>query len=226
MAGTTTRRRAVLAGMVALTMVVVTGCGASNDGGAIEAAGTEGLGADSGPAHPTPQTGVATTDSDAGARSVLERERSTVGSDVERRVSDALSDLGAQARGGDTVITLPETVLFDFDRHALRPDAVETLDDVVEVITYTDPAPVQIHGHTDTRGSTDYNQRLSARRADTVLRYLTGAGVDEGRLTARGFGETRPVAPNEHDDGSDDPEGRARNRRVEIIIEGVDLTDL
>ncbi|MCB1832791.1 MAG: OmpA family protein, partial [Geminicoccaceae bacterium] len=68
----------------------------------------------------------------------------------------------------------------------------------------------EVQGHTDSTGATDYNQGLSERRAQSVLDYLTGKGVEAERLTAVGFGENRPIASN------DTEEGRAQNRRVEI----------
>jgi outer membrane protein OmpA-like peptidoglycan-associated protein len=175
----------------------------------------------------TPSTTTTTAaGSSGGAGSDLDRDRSDASSDLERRVSATLTDLDAQVSGGDTVITLPDHVLFDFDRHELRPEATPTLDRMAEAVDYFAPAPVRVAGHTDARGSTDHNQALSERRARSVLDHLVGAGVDTDRLTAEGHGETHPVAPNQHPDGSDDPDGRARNRRVEVVITGVDPSDL
>ena len=74
---------------------------------------------------------------------------------------------------------------------------------------------VEIGGHTDAKGSDDYNQRLSDRRACSVGRYLKGKGIEEGRMTPVGYGESKPIADNETD------EGREQNRRVELrILEG------
>jgi OOP family OmpA-OmpF porin len=84
---------------------------------------------------------------------------------------------------------------------------------VAEVIKGYAKRPVRIEGHTDSVASDDYNQKLSERRAGSVRAWLAGKGVEAGRLTPRGFGETRPVADN----GT--AEGRQRNRRVEVIIE-------
>lgn len=163
---------------------------------------------------------------DPGSGSSFERKTMDTTSDLAFRVHETLSDLNAEVVEGNTVITLPDTVLFDFDKHELREDAAGVLDDLVEVMAYYEDAPVQINGHTDSKGSTDYNKELSERRADSVAAYLTDAGIDESRLTAAGFGDAEPVAPNTHDDGSDNPEGRAQNRRVEIIIEGADFAEL
>jgi outer membrane protein OmpA-like peptidoglycan-associated protein len=77
----------------------------------------------------------------------------------------------------------------------------------------------RVEGHTDAKGAEQYNQELSVRRATSVRDWLVrSAGLRAGSVTAVGFGETRPVAPNAKADGSDDPEGRQRNRRVEIVV--------
>lgn len=162
----------------------------------------------------------------AGAGSELTRGGSDVASEVERRVAETLSELDARMRDGDTVVTLPSRVLFDFDEHELRADAGEVLDGLAEAAAHFADAPVAVHGHTDSVGGAAYNQRLSERRAESVVGYLVDAGVAADRITARGLGENEPVAPNTGDDGSDNPEGRARNRRVEVILEGVDLDEL
>jgi outer membrane protein OmpA-like peptidoglycan-associated protein len=80
-------------------------------------------------------------------------------------------------------------------------------------------ARYQVEGHTDAKGTDAYNDRLSQRRARSVRDWLVReAGVAPTRIGTLGFGERRPVAPNERPDGSDDPEGRQRNRRVEILV--------
>jgi outer membrane protein OmpA-like peptidoglycan-associated protein len=166
-------------------------------------------------------TGLDRGGSDAG--SDLDRGGSDAASTVDREVSETLSELGAVTRGGDTVVTLPDRVLFAFGEHALLPEAAQTLDQLAAAITGIEDAPVRVEGHTDAVGGTASNQALSERRAQSVVAHLVGAGVDEDRLTATGWGETRPVAPNARPDGSDDPDGRAQNRRVEVIIVGVAL---
>jgi OOP family OmpA-OmpF porin len=75
-----------------------------------------------------------------------------------------------------------------------------------------------LEGHTDDVGTTSYNLTLSRRRAETVARELIARGIRRDRVTVAAFGETRPAAPNRHADGSDNPDGRARNRRVEAVI--------
>jgi outer membrane protein OmpA-like peptidoglycan-associated protein len=167
----------------------------------------------------------ADSSNDAETGSQLDREDTDAASDLESEVTEALSDLDAETRDGDTVVTLPEQVLFGFGEHELLPEAVLVLDELVQAIDYFADAPVQVNGHTDAVGSDAANQTLSDRRAQAVLDYFTNAGVDPSRLHAQGFGETQPAVPNTHPDGSDDPDGRAENRRVEIIIQGVDLAN-
>lgn len=104
-------------------------------------------------------------------------------------------------------------VLFAFDSAQLTPAARATLDQVVAKLSAADVLGITVDGHTDSVGSDAYNQGLSLRRADSVAAYLSSQGVAAGKLKARGFGESRPVADN----GSD--AGRAQNRRVEIQVD-------
>lgn len=120
-----------------------------------------------------------------------------------------------------TVITLPSDVLFDFDKDNIRPDADMALRQISEVLTkrYANK-PLQINGHTDSVADDAYNQDLSERRAASVKRWLSEQGkVAESRMKTRGYGELQPVVPNTKPDGSDEPEGRQKNRRVEVVIQ-------
>lgn len=103
-----------------------------------------------------------------------------------------------------------EDVHFDFDRSELKPEARETLDEVVQGLRDQPDVPYEVGGHTDSIGSVEYNQGLSERRAQAVYDYLVGNGVDGNRLTVRGYSESRPIASNATS------EGRAQNRRVEV----------
>lgn len=109
-------------------------------------------------------------------------------------------------------------VLFDFDRAETREDAAPTLNTAAQYLNAVKHI-VRVEGHTDGKGADAYNQTLSEKRAASVRSYLARQGVDDTRLSSVGFGETRPVAPNAHADGSDDPEGRQKNRRVEIVLD-------
>jgi OOP family OmpA-OmpF porin len=111
-------------------------------------------------------------------------------------------------------------VNFDFDQATLRPDGVVILDEAIAILGRYPELRVEVAGHTDSVGSDEYNQGLSERRSRTVYDYLTGHGIDAGRLIGpNGYGESRPIAPNTNPDGSDNPEGRARNRRSELNVQ-------
>ena len=214
------RAAVALAPVLALTLALSAGCsGGGDEGGAgDEARGPVGTTV---PADPAASGTEIETGDDDGAATELEIGASETASELERRISETLSELDAEQRGADTVVVIPEQVLFAFGEHELLPEAATVLDRLVEVMQHYGSAPVRVDGHTDAIGSDAANQALSERRAQAVVDHLVAAGVDPGRLRAQGFGESRPVAPNTHPDGADDPDGRARNRRVEVVLEGV-----
>jgi outer membrane protein OmpA-like peptidoglycan-associated protein len=110
--------------------------------------------------------------------------------------------------------------LFEFNKATLTPDAIETLNALGPLVRRAGKHPVTVEGHTDAIGSPRSNQELSERRAEAVRAWLTEQHyVDAASLTAKGFGKTRPIAPNRNPDGSDSPEGRQKNRRVELVID-------
>ena len=111
-------------------------------------------------------------------------------------------------------------VNFDFDKATLRPDAVAILAEATEILKRYPDLRVEVAGHTDSKGTDAYNQKLSERRATAVYDYLTKNGVAASRLVGpTGYGESRPIAPNTNADGSDNPEGRAKNRRTELNVQ-------
>ena len=111
-------------------------------------------------------------------------------------------------------------VNFDFDRDSLRPDALVILDEAIAILQKYPQMRFEVAGHTDAIGSDDYNQELSERRARVVFDYLGSHGIDTSRMAGpNGFGESRPIAPNANEDGSDNPEGRAKNRRTELNVQ-------
>ncbi|TWI08154.1 OmpA family protein [Aerolutibacter ruishenii] len=111
-------------------------------------------------------------------------------------------------------------VNFDYDKSNLRPDAVSILSEATEILKRYPELKVEVAGHTDSKGTDAYNQGLSERRAKAVYDYLTSNGVDASRLAGpNGYGESRPIAPNTNEDGSDNPEGRAKNRRTELNVQ-------
>lgn len=135
--------------------------------------------------------------------------------DLEWTIVDVEAGTGVTESVEEITITLDADVFFDFDADVLRPDAQAALGDVAARVRDDGAAAIHIAGHTDSVGDPAYNQALSERRAAAVEAFLAAelGGVE---ITTEGYGATRPVAPNETEDGQDFPEGRALNRRVEI----------
>lgn len=135
---------------------------------------------------------------------------------AERRAEEAMSalrELASVRQDGDaTIITLSGEVLFEYDQATLRPTARRRLRAVADALKASPNAMIVVEGHTDSVGSDQYNEQLSQRRAEAVRVFLVEEGVDAARIRAEGRGEAEPVADN------DSPEGRANNRRVEIVF--------
>ena len=115
-----------------------------------------------------------------------------------------------------------DPVYFAFDHFELTDAGRKQLEKVVQLMVDFPVVRVRLIGHADARGPAEYNLKLSEKRATTVLQYLTGKGIDKGRLEALGLGEKNFAAINSNPDGSDNPEGRRLNRRVEYEIISVD----
>ncbi len=118
------------------------------------------------------------------------------------------------------VVNLPD-VLFAFGRAELTAQAQRKVRTMADILNsdQTRNRRIAVEGHADAIGSEMFNQRLSERRAETVASALHNAGVSNSRITARGFGERYPIAPNTNLDGTDNPQGRTKNRRVEVVIQ-------
>jgi len=131
-----------------------------------------------------------------------------------------LRDLRARVSDSEILIALSGDVLFDFDKWAIRKDAIPMLQKVLSVIIGSKSQQITISGHSDSIGSEEYNQKLSLKRAEAVRDWLMKESkLSANSFTVAGLGETKPIAPNSRPDGSDDPEGRQRNRRVEFSIQ-------
>jgi outer membrane protein OmpA-like peptidoglycan-associated protein len=123
-----------------------------------------------------------------------------------------IASVKQDARG--VVITLSGSVLFESAKAELLPAAQAKLSEVANVLTQQDPdSRMRVEGYTDSQGALAFNQELSQRRAESVKNYLLAHGIAADRITAQGFGPANPVANNTS------PEGRADNRRVEIVVE-------
>lgn len=114
--------------------------------------------------------------------------------------------------GDRIVLNMPSNVTFATDQDQVIPPFYATLDSVAIVLNKFNKTLIDVNGHTDSTGSLAHNQGLSERRAVSVANYLAGRGVDQRRMSTLGFGPSQPVASNAT------PEGRAQNRRVEVMI--------
>lgn len=112
-------------------------------------------------------------------------------------------------------------IYYNFDKSNLTREAKKTLNaTIVEILKENKKIIVEILSHTDSKGDKDYNKRLSQDRAESVIEYLIKKGINKNRLKAKGYGESRPLAPNTNPDGTDNEEGRQKNRRTEFRIIG------
>ncbi|HTV17486.1 MAG TPA: OmpA family protein, partial [Polyangiaceae bacterium] len=159
-------------------------------------------------------------------KSELEEQKRAVATErearlaAERNAAAALQSLDEIARVKEEsrgiVITLSGSVLFATNAHTLLPIAKEKLREVARALLEQGASSIVVEGHTDSRGSADKNQQLSLLRAREVRGFLISQGIPTSSIEAEGVGEERPVASNET------AEGRANNRRVEIIVNKVD----
>lgn len=111
-----------------------------------------------------------------------------------------------------------ENIYYGFDSSDIRADAAVELDKLARFLQDNPQIKIELGSHTDNFGNDDYNLGLSQQRAESAVSYIISKGVDDNRIRARGYGETRPIAANTNADGSDNPEGRQRNRRTEIKV--------
>ncbi|MEQ9188708.1 MAG: OmpA family protein, partial [Cryomorphaceae bacterium] len=115
-------------------------------------------------------------------------------------------------------------IYFEFNRDKLTSESQLALDTSIYHLMVTNPdIIIEIMAHTDNKGTSAYNNKLSQSRAESVVAYLQKKKIEGDRMTAKGYGEAQPIAPNEHADGSDNPEGRAQNRRVEFRVIGTKM---
>jgi len=142
---------------------------------------------------------------------------------ANRALIDDFKKAGVDAREvqDGIVIYLPTVFQFGFDDAVVTPEVRRKLHAVAKLLNTNmmTRRRVVIEGHADAVGRADYNQTLSARRADAVSHELQTAGIARTRITRRAFGASKPLEPNRKADGSDNPAGRAKNRRVTLLIE-------
>ncbi|HEX2936481.1 MAG TPA: OmpA family protein, partial [Bacteroidales bacterium] len=122
----------------------------------------------------------------------------------------------------DSIITPPPslpTIYFDFDQYALQEHAVAELSTLISYLQSHTEVNIVISGHTDDKGTLEYNNILATKRAETVKEYIISKGVQPNRITTNGYGETNPATDNRTD------KGRQLNRRVEIRLLNIQLID-
>jgi outer membrane protein OmpA-like peptidoglycan-associated protein len=145
----------------------------------------------------------------------------------ELDLEKARQEFEAQQSGRSLSMNLSGDVLFDYDKAALKPEAEQALKKVAVVLSQFPESKVTVEGYTDSKGTKASNMQLSRERAQAVKDWLVkNGGVLTANISTKGFGEQYPVAPNRNKDGSDNPLGRALNRRVSIIVEKPAATPL
>jgi outer membrane protein OmpA-like peptidoglycan-associated protein len=138
-----------------------------------------------------------------------------IGRDMDKQAEEIKNEIpGAKVERVEEGIKVEfnEKILFEFSKSDLSTAAKTNLDKLVAVLNKYPNTNIEVQGHTDSRGTDEYNMGLSQRRANTVADYLKSKGITNSRITTKGFGESAPGYTN------DTPEGMAQNRRVEFLI--------
>lgn len=138
-----------------------------------------------------------------------------IGKKMDKQAEEIKNEVpGAKVErvGEAIVVEFNSAVLFGFDQATITPQAQNTLKDLIVILNKYPDTDLEIDGHTDNKGTVDYNQKLSERRAGNVAGYLTSNGISIERINTVGYGLTRPKYDNNTD------AGRAQNRRVEFLI--------
>jgi outer membrane protein OmpA-like peptidoglycan-associated protein len=197
---------------VLFIILTLTGCSSMNKsqkGAVIGAAGGGATGAVIGRASGNTALGAiigATVGGVTGA--VIGKQMDKQAEEMRKEVPDAK----IERIGEGIVVEFNGKILFGFDQSNLTNEAIENLQSLVNILQKYPDTDIVIQGHTDDRGSDNYNQSLSERRAMTVSNYLTSKNIPNSRLSVVGYGETAPKYSN------DTEEGRTQNRRVEFLI--------
>jgi outer membrane protein OmpA-like peptidoglycan-associated protein len=167
-----------------------------------------------------PQAAIARKQAELERQRIDLEKRSLELQQKELELEKARQEFQAQQSGRSLSMNLSGDVLFDYDKAALKPAAEEALKKVAVVLSQFPESNVMVEGYTDSKGTKTLNMQLSRERAAAVKDWLVkNGGVLAGNISTKGFGEDYPIAPNKNNDGSDNPLGRALNRRVSIIVE-------
>lgn len=197
---------------VAFTGILLAGCDSMNKsqkGAIIGAGGGAAVGAVVGKVAGNTGMGAVIGGTVGGvAGAIIGKKMDQQAQEIEKEVAGAK----VERVGEGIVVEFNSAVLFGFDQSTVTPQAQETLKDLIKVLNKYPDTDLTIDGHTDSKGTADYNQKLSERRAGNVAGYLTSNGIAIERISTRGFGLTQPKYDNAT------AEGRAQNRRVEFAI--------
>jgi outer membrane protein OmpA-like peptidoglycan-associated protein len=197
---------------IVLASMVIAGCKSMNKtqkGAVIGTAGGAAAGAVIGRAAGNTAMGAIIGAAVGGVTgAVIGRKMDKQAEEIEKNVPGAK----VERVGEGIVVDFTEKILFAYDKSELNSSSQANLDKLVKILNEYPDTNIEVQGHTDSKGSDDYNMALSERRASAVSAYLRTRGVPSSRLTTKGYGETAPVADN----GTDD--GRAQNRRVTFLI--------
>jgi outer membrane protein OmpA-like peptidoglycan-associated protein len=197
---------------IALVALILSGCKSMNKtqkGAVIGTAGGGAVGAIIGKAAGNTALGAIIGAAVGGATgAVIGHKMDKQAKEIQNKIPGATVE-----RVGEGInVTFNEKILFGFDKSDLSAAAQSNLDKLASVLKEYPDTDIEIQGHTDSKGTDDYNMKLSERRANTVADYLRSKGISSSRITTKGFGKTAPIASN------DTEEGRAQNRRVAFLI--------
>ena len=167
-----------------------------------------------------PQAAIAKKETELERQRAELEKRSAELKQRELELERARQEFQAQQTGRSLSMNLSGDVLFDYDKAVLKPEAEQALRKVGVVLSQFPESKVIVEGYTDSKGTKSVNMELSRQRAQAVRDWLVkNGGVVGASISVKGFGEQYPIAPNTNTDGSDNPLGRALNRRVSIIVE-------
>lgn len=167
-----------------------------------------------------PQAAIAKKQAELERQRIALEKKSLELQQKELDLEKARQEFQAQQSGRSLSINLSGDVLFDYDKITLKPAAEEALKKVSIVLSQFPESKVTIEGYTDSKGTKAINMQLSRERAQAVKDWLVrSGGVLAANISTKGLGEQYALAPNTNPDGSDNPLGRALNRRVSIIVE-------
>lgn len=197
--------------LLAISSYFLSGCNATNTtkGGAIGAGVGGAIGGAIGHRSDNTVVGAIIGATVGGAAGAL------IGRHMDKQAEELKRDLeGAQVErvGEGILITFESGLVFDHDSYGLRNETKTNLTDLSNTLKKYDDTNILIEGHTDNTGEDTYNQKLSENRADAVENYLVSQGINNSRITTKGYGESQPLDVNDTD------VGRQKNRRVEVAI--------